>query len=38
LKNEAKPIAEELTNNPKNEHEDDQIFICRKTKNLKRFN
>jgi hypothetical protein len=37
LKNKIKPIAEKLTNNPKNEHEDDQISICRKTKNKKRF-
>jgi hypothetical protein len=35
LKNEVKPIAKELTSNPKNKHENDQISICRKTKKQK---
>jgi len=37
LKNEVKPIAKKLISNPKNEHENNQISICRKTKKLKRF-
>jgi len=37
LKNEIKPVAKESTSNPKNEHENDQISICRKNKNKKIF-
>jgi len=35
FKNEIKSITKELTSNSKNEHENDQISICRKTKNKK---
>jgi hypothetical protein len=38
LENEVKVNTKNLTNNPKNENENDQISICRKRKNTPKQN